>query len=1328
MHHVTASDSASIQDRTLENHGISSKTAQPPQSSKRDSKKYTYYGQDSKPERDNSVMRLCKKTMPLADTLVSDSSEFVVVYTPRSMHQEPSGAPDVDLNSPQFEKGKDPQTDSPDLLGEVVESTRFHQMVKGYSEPPKGIELRQLKKAGGSQIHAKTTAEALLSPRRVRGNVENRRESKGKEKSHESGATEKNAPNWLDDSSLNGRYHRLQNDFRGMPQESDDQRKSSSGKGSGRSERLRRFTKKEDKGTGKIGKVALRRMPPKAESDVAKYVKKGERKESDPYERNYESYSQVSTKSRPQTSKGGSLISFSPFSEEFDQDEFAKLPNSPKPDKCNVKARKFLKKQLKFRLKPISLDEVKEAIWRQIHQEAEAICREKRFLSSKAADVELLHSPRVKKLIDSITENQEVLGQIRANMEALRELLFEHLKGLNYKTAWLAAFINTLNDLIGSSLGSFMKIFSLADTPMRVILIEGIGAKKERDEIIKMLNSWREDYVFETEITEILKSKERFFLNLNSLPYKEFEVPIKSYRGVFFLPKKLMLENLEQRRIYDIPHYVNKQELKVSGTKSVGPLKEFFFKLLQALYDSSTLESKASEQIQEEVDKLFTYDFISSDYLIKFLHFGHFCFSQLVQKMFPSIVNKDSSLSPKYIGCWIKFDNFEEFSMTFKLGYPFHNQSKEERDDVEEKLSFIGKFIFKLELTPDIKKDELPFIKGVMRIKEYEFSKNVPVETQYRILREILEYSIPRGSRLSNIHTETYYTQKGDNKRILASLEEALATISPPPPTRAELIDRYNNTCRKEIETKGKEFSVDNVRELLNKNEAFFETMVPRFTALEERLSIILERTRSDFSDALVPIIQNIIKSFGDTISPREINRKVDITKFLKIYNGIENPHIKRIVLLVLAPSEQEANDLIRYLKSSIELKAIQKTLETMLRQKEKFEENVLKTKLYFLNPSRNLKVKILKNEPSQVLRSYIADGNVLFDSIFINSCAFVCDPAEKITQQTFFEVFLKVVYTHFDPTRAEGRIKEEVAALLAFGTISWNKVVNLFGRKKPVKKLNMDALKKLFSYSGKPCAAIPWDNILLGWELFRVQHVSRSPKTYSHKTLKRSLISWFTCKTIPCYHILVSGSVGMWRIVPAILKPTFKEAYTVPLSVVIHKGIKLEIHIENGADYTVCVSKVMGVHTRKYRWREDYQAVDSKKPLVKMRIRAFFNFQQNEFNKTTHQCLLKIDPPHFFEKNIDFKEDKYRIWNLFEKAKPVVDLTLVSRSFNKKDQKKTLKLKELSQEEAALILKNFQNEEEEEYDSTTDTVSDLVDEEEDPPAVLELSELDMSE
>lgn len=256
MHHVTASDSASIQDRTLENHGISSKTAQPPQSSKRDSKKYTYYGQDSKPKRDNSVMRLCKKTMPLADTLVSDSSEFVVVYTPRSMHQEPSGAPDVDLNSPQFEKGKDPQTDSPDLLGEVVESTRFHQMVKGYSEPPKGIELRQLKKAEGSQIHAKTTAEALLeeavlSPRRVKGNVEKRRESKGKEKSHESGSTGKNAPNWLDDSSLNGRYHRLQNDFRGMPQESDDQRKSSSGKGSGRSGRLRRFTKKEDKGTGK---------------------------------------------------------------------------------------------------------------------------------------------------------------------------------------------------------------------------------------------------------------------------------------------------------------------------------------------------------------------------------------------------------------------------------------------------------------------------------------------------------------------------------------------------------------------------------------------------------------------------------------------------------------------------------------------------------------------------------------------------------------------------------------------------------------------------------------------------------------------------------------------------------------------------------------------------------------------------------------------------------------------------------------------------------------------------------------------------------------------
>ncbi|PJD97215.1 MAG: hypothetical protein CK425_03590 [Parachlamydia sp.] len=1303
MHYVTASDSTlPPQDRTLDNHGISTKAAQPPLFAKR----------DSKLTRENSATNEKIQKQLLADTLIpSASSGSIIVHTPRSAHREPPAASDVKLVSPQYETEKDLRTDSSDLLEQVVGSPRFSEMVDRYSEPST-VRPEQLKKTAGGNIHSKTTTEAVLSPRYV---SDNRRESKGKEKIHEPGST-----NWLDSSSLNGKFRRLQDQYGETFQESDDQGKNPSEKGSGRiyrSERFRRFTKKEGKEKGEIERVALRHMPPKAESDVAKHFKKGNH-----FARNCESYSQVSTKPRPQKSKGGSLISFSPSPEEFDQNKFAKLPNSPKQDKCNGEARKYLKKHLKSRIQPISLDEVKKAIWRQIHQEAEAICREKKFLSSKAADVELLHSPRVKKLIDSMTENQEVLGQIRANMETIRELLFKHLKSLNYRTDWLVAFINTLNDLIDSSLGSFMKIFSSADTPMRVILIEGIGAKKERDEIIKMLNSWREEYVFENEITEILKSKERFFLSLNSLSDKEFEVPIKSYRGEFFLPKKLMLENLEQRKIYDIPHYVNKKKLKVSGTKSGGPLKEFFLKLLQALY--SALESKDTEKIQEEVDKLFTYDYISADYLIKFLHFGHFRFSQIVQKMFPSIVNKDSNLSPKPIGCWIKFDNFEEFSMTFELGYPFHNQSKLKREKVGEKLSFIGKFIFKLELTPDIKKDELSFIKGIVRIKEYEFSENVPVETQYQILGEILDYSIPRGSRLSNIHTETYYTQKGDDKRIQASLEEALTTISPPPPTRAELIDRYKNTCRKEIETKGKTFSVENVRELLNKNEAFFETMVPRFTALEERLSIILERTRSDFSDALVPVIQNIIKSFGDTISPREINRQVDITKFLNIYHGIENPHIKRIVLLVLAPSEQEANDLIRYLKSSIKLKNIEKTLKVMLLQKKKFEQNVLHAKLYLLRPTGNLKTKMLKNEPSQVLRSYTADGNVLFDSIKINSSAFICDPGEKISQQTFFEGFLKVVYSHFDPERSEGRIREEVAALLAFGTISWNKVVNLFGKKKPVKKLNMDALKKLFSYSGKACAAIPWDDVLREWELFKIGYGSRSPKAYSHKTLKRSLISWFTCKTIPCYHILVSGSVGMWRIVPAILQPTFKEAYAMPLSVATHKGIRLEIHIKNDADYTVCASRVLGVHARKYRWRDDYQAVDSKKPLVKMRVRAFFNFRQNEFNKTTHECLLKIDPPRFFEKNIDFKEDKYRIWNLYQKANPVVDLTLVSRSFKKKDQKKTLKLKELlSQEEAEQILKNFPNDDE--YDSTTSTGSDLGDEEEDPLPVSELSELD---
>jgi len=1173
----------------------------------------------------------------------------IEVYSPRSRYSEaPSENSKVLTSSetPQKDPLPFPTIELPELLGEMIQNFKLTKTAS-FSDPvekPEPVTPRRKS--------SKERVEEPVTPRRRLVNAKDENEA------------------ILKKVAQTERFRMLQEIY-GEPKGKEKNVDAEVGQDS--VEVIQRKSKK------------IYKMPPKAESDVSKYFPK-----------DHEEHSPISKtlgKAKGRSKRNEGLITFSQkLPKENFRKKFEKLPYSQNESKYNEKVRNSLNKHLKKRLTSILLQDIQESIWRLINRKTEKICNQKGFLSSKAVEIELQHSPRVKNLIDSIKENKKVIHQIHENMGIIQKYLFELLKDFKFKTHWLETFIDTLDTLIDSSLGSFMKTFTEADTEIRKIIIRGLGEEKERNEIIKLLNSWRDEYVFEKEITENLKAKESYFLSLESLPLREFEVPVKKFAEIFFSIKEIMLENLEQKKIYEIPHYVNKEKLKSSHG---GSLKEFLVSLLQVLYRSPSVSVMTPKQVHKQVDGLFALEGIEAEFLLKILHFGHSNFSQLIQKMFPSLINRNSSLEQRCIGCWIEFVDFTDFSMTFEMDYCFNDAAQEEEDLAEHQLPFTGKFIFKLEILPDFKEGELPYMKAVMFIKDYEFAPQLPDETQNRILAEILQYAIPRGSRLSHIHSDTYYTQKGNDKRIQADLEAAIMEISPLPPTENELIDRYKNTCRKEVEKKGEKFSIKNVKKALNMNETFFEAMVPRFRALGEQMAIILERTRSEFSDALVPTIQKIIKGFGDAVSPRKVNPGVDISKFLEIYKTIENPNIRKVVLLMLAKTESEGKKLIRYLESSINFSKIRRTLEAMLSQKEKFETTTLEAKYYLLEPPPGLRAKMLKNRPGQILRSYIPHGKVLFNSIKINSITPPIDLSKRLTQLDFFKTFLIQLYSFLDPERLEGRILEEAKALITFGEVSWKDVVKFFLKNKAKKRIDIDKLKKIFKCSEEQSAAIPWDEIINEWKEFKKHRLTK-------KQLKKALISWFTLKTCPCYPILGPATIGAWGIVQATFKSTFKEAFEAPFFVVTNLGIDLEIQITNADQYKVCVSKVLGIHARKYRWKEGRTAVDKNKPLAFMDVRAIYNFSQEQCN-----LLLQFGPPRFIEKNIDFKEDKYRVLDFFENvSKPSVDLTLVSKSFKKKNQEKILFLKQLTQEASQPFFGCFQNEEENNSSAGTDLES----------------------
>ncbi|WP_349305643.1 hypothetical protein [Parachlamydia sp. AcF125] len=885
-------------------------------------------------------------------------------------------------------------------------------------------------------------------------------------------------------------------------------------------------------------------------------------------------------------------------------------------------------------------------IWHYLKKHAEEILKKKNWDTITAKQLERLFSPRSLYLFEKIHASQSLLKGLIHNLIAMEKCLYEFVETSKSVTKWIKAFKGHLNFLINAGLKSFVDYFenNLTSEDKKIILL-ALGCDAANN--LEVLKKWANRSNVE-EVKEYLLARERFYLGVENLTEKEIDVSsdIFANPNVFHIPRSHIVRGLLTKNIFEMPHFLKDQKIAVDrqAGRSEVKLKAFLSQILQEFGPSFFLEISPPSY----AEKFLKLELTPFDYFFRLLYIGHFKTGAFIHRIFNSTYKKAEI---RCLECKIHFENLKKFKLNFAMNYSLQGEAE---------------FVFSLELIP-IKK-EIPSFKAILKVVKYEFNEEILEEKKNEILECLVRYSNSIPSYKTLPRGISYYTLPGSKSltvELKKTFEQQIIECRDKHPCLDlfKLEDGYLKECRAAICENHGRYSRELIEELCQKlslNAPFFDSVIPRISYLAKTLQKCYEEKnrQSSFFEELMKVLRKVLNSSDYKVGEQGITNHPNVATLLKILGEVSDLEIRNCFFQAIGETPEAGERLINFLKESVNVKKIERTLERMSEEYHRYRHEMLSSKCYYLTIPQKLKKNFFSILPKDMFRSYRPKESqvYIFNSIKINGNLLV----DLEEESEFLSRFFAEIYAHFEKDRHVTRTDYEVKAFNTFLNTSWKKILPYFFYRKKEdgnlyknKEFDINALRAFFSSS-----AINYEEIRKNFGKFKKK------KTHTEEELCKIIASWFVSATVSCYPILALGANGIWSVVETILQSTFPQFNQLPFGFKTMSGIDLNLHIESSTCYKVGVIKKAGVCPRLDRWNPTLTAVDNKSPLATLQVESTFSV-----NKDILEVSVEVSPPVFFRENIYSYEDFYRIINIFEKAVPPASLEfgLLTESQKKK-------------------------------------------------------------
>lgn len=888
---------------------------------------------------------------------------------------------------------------------------------------------------------------------------------------------------------------------------------------------------------------------------------------------------------------------------------------------------------------------------------AEEILRKKKWGNIPAKQLERMASPRSLNLYKKIHRSRSILRHIINNLIVIEKCLYDFVERTKANTKWMKNFRKQLDVLIKSNFKSFVDYFenSLSIEDKKLVLLALGNDAAANLEVLKMwVNRSNQDMV-----KKYLLDRELFYLGVENLREKKMDVSqdIFSDSNVFCISRSDIVRGLTAKKVWDIPHFVNGQQVicHLENERDESKLENFLNKILNAS-DNRPLEETAFAGYVEDFLRFNLTDF---DYLYRLLYLGHYRMALAIHFIFNSNA-KSADIKTKM--CKVQFNNCKNFELQFQICCTLEDKAK---------------VTFTLDIRPS--KKTVNSFKAILKVLHYEFNPKILDYKKNEILEHLVNYSNAIRSHKTLPRGMSYYTSPGSknlDREFKNKLEQEITNCNSEHPYLGvfKLKDGYRKECRGAIVKNRGIFSNELIEELQQKlivNEAFFESIIPRISYLAKELQNYSERKnrQSIFYEEIMKIFKNINEASEYIVRSSGITNNTNVERFLEIFNEITDSEICDWFLKAIGGTAENGKKLIDFLKKTVNPKKITKQIEKMAEEYHKYSHEMFSSKCYHVTIPKKLQKAFFTVFPEDIFRSYKPQesSGCIFNSIRINEHLLF-----NSEDDFNLSLFLKKIYAHFEEERQEERTDFETEAFEKILNTSWKEILPyFFYKKKGVegdfhkrKEIDLKKLRKIFDFP-----AINLKKIQDDFSAFKKK------KKYAADDLCKIIATWFIAATVPCYPILVLGANGVWSIVETLLQSTFTGFNKLPFGLKVLPGIDLAVQIESPICYKVKVTKSLGVCPRVDRWNPALSAVDNKSPVATMLVESTFCVIRNSL-----EALIEIKPPIFHKENIYSAEDPYRIIKVFDRAILLHPLVYGIHSESKKGRKAwNLKVKDSS-------------------------------------------------